>query len=286
MTTNEVYSSENSAYTITSAVSETLDFAKATADTTPGVESNTDANPDAANTSNLAEAAVQESDDMTPEDLACLCDERAATYAFLARLYQQEVDQELYDQLMEAEFPKKSGNDLMDEGHYGLAFYLSNTWVDQLMKLSIDYSKSFLGSGIDTYSAAYPFESVYTSEKRLLMQDARDEVIAIYRSCGLEKAESWKVGEDHISAELEFMSIMATRAAKALRSNDEDRAFSCLNTQYNFMTDHLSTWVPVFTNEVRHFADTLFYQSVANITEGFLYEDEEFLRGLVTSEDE
>ena len=30
------------------------------------------------------------------------------------------------------------------------------------------------------------FESVYTSEKRLLMQEARDEVLAIYRSAGLD----------------------------------------------------------------------------------------------------
>lgn len=161
----------------------------------------------------------------------------------------------------------------MDEGYYQIAKYLSNAWVDPLMKLSVDYTRAFLGSGIDTYSAAYPFESVYTSEKRLLMSDARDEVLAIYRSCGLEKSESWTVGEDHVAVELEFMGVLAHRAAKALRAGDEERAFSLINTQRNFMDDHLASWVPVFLSDTRRFADTTFYQGVANVTEGFLEED-------------
>ena len=128
---------------------------------------------------------------MTAEDLAALCESRSETYSFLARLFREEVDEALLAQLNDTDYPVSSGNGLMDEGYYQIAKYLSNAWVDPLMKLSVDYTRAFLGSGIDTYSAAYPFESVYTSEKRLLVSDARDEVLAIYRSCGLEKSESW-----------------------------------------------------------------------------------------------
>ena len=140
---------------------------------------------------------------MTAEDLAALCESRSETYSFLARLFREEVDEALLAQLNDTDYPVSSGNGLMDEGYYQIAKYLSNAWVDPLMKLSVDYTRAFLGSGIDTYSAAYPFESVYTSEKRLLMSDARDEVLAIYRSCGLEKSESWTVGEDLVAVELE-----------------------------------------------------------------------------------
>lgn len=222
--------------------------------------------------------------EMTSEDLAQLCEERAATYELLARLYREEVDASLLDQLMATDYPVSSGNASMDAGYYALAKYLSNAWVDPLTKLSVDYTKTFLGSGIDTYSAAYPFESVYTSEKRLLMQDARDEVLAIYRSCGLEKAESWTVGEDHLAVELEFMRVLAERTARALRSGNDERAFSLINTQRNFMDDHLASWVPVFANDVRRFADTLFYQGVADLTQGFLEEDATLLTDLVTPE--
>ncbi len=222
---------------------------------------------------------------MTVEDLAALCDSRAATYELLARLYRQEVDQKLLDELIATDYPVSSGNDLMDAGYYGIAKYLSNAWVDPLMKLSVDYTRAFLGSGIDTYSAAYPFESVYTSEKRLLMGDARDEVLAIYRSCGLEKSESWTVGEDHVAVELEFMRVLAHRTAAALRAGDEERAFSLINTQRNFMGDHLSSWVPVFLADVRRFAETGFYLGVADVTEGFIEEDAALLADLVSDHD-
>lgn len=221
---------------------------------------------------------------MTTEEVACLCEERAATYSLLARLYREEVDAELLEQLMATDYPVSSGNASMDAGYYALAKYLSNAWVDPLTKLSIDYTKTFLGSGIDTYSAAYPFESVYTSEKRLLMQDARDEVLAIYRSCGLDKSESWNVGEDHLAVELEFMAVLATRTARALRADEQEQAFSLLNTQRNFMNDHVACWVPVFANDVRRFSDTLFYQGLADLTQGFLEEDAALLDDLVDEE--
>lgn len=234
----------------------------------------------------ICDQAVEEAAEpqMAVEDLACLCDERAATYGFLARLYREEVDAELLEQLMATDYPVSSGNASMDAGYYALAKYLSNAWVDPLTKLSIDYTKTFLGSGIDTYSAAYPFESVYTSEKRLLMQDARDEVLAIYRSCGLDKSESWNVGEDHLAVELEFMQVLAVRAARALRAGEQEKAFSLLNTQRNFMGDHVASWVPVFVNDVRRFSDTLFYQGLADLTQGFLEEDAALLDDLVDDE--
>lgn len=220
---------------------------------------------------------------MTAEDLAALCENRSATYGFLARLFREEVDEALLAELNATDYPVASGNELMDAGYYAIAKYLSNAWVDPLMKLSVDYTRAFLGSGIDTYSAAYPFESVYTSEKRLLMGDARDEVLAIYRSCGLEKSESWTVGEDHVAVELEFMGVLAHRAAAALRAGDEERAFSLINTQRNFMDDHLASWVPVFLEDVRRFAATAFYQGLADLAQGFLKEDAALLADLVSA---
>ena len=218
---------------------------------------------------------------MTNAELADVCRQRAETYSLISRLYYEEVDQNLLDLLVDMRYPVETGNDLMDAGYYEIAKYLSNAWVDPLMRLSVDYSKTFLGSGIDAYSAAYPYESVYTSEKRLLMQDARDEVLAIYRSCGLDKSETWKTAEDHIAVELEFMRILCTRTAKRLDEDDEDAALKLLKTQYNFLDEHCSAWVPVFCNDVRRFTDTLFYQGAADLTEGFLEEDLAYLNDLL-----
>lgn len=227
-----------------------------------------------------AEHAIQD-DQMTNEELAALCEARATTYGWLARIYQSEIDEGMFEELCSMEYPVETGSDPMDIGYYIIAKWLSNAWVDPITRLSVDYTKTFLGSGIDTYSAAYPYESVYTSEKRLLMQDARDEVLAIYRANSLDKSASWNVGEDHIAVELEFMRILGSRTTKALRKGDTDRAASLLRTQRNFLQDHMATWVPVFTEDVRRFAKTMFYEGVSYVTEGFLEEDLVLLDGLV-----
>lgn len=232
-----------------------------------------------------ATAPVAE-EQMSADELAKLCETRATTYGLLARLFRSEVDEVMLEELKGMRYPVKTGNDLMDKGYYEIAKYLSNAWVDPLLELSVDHSKAFLGSGIDAHCAAYPYESVYTSEKRLLMQDARDEVLAIYRANGLDKAESWKVGEDHIAVELEFMRILNRRAARALEGGDMDKAFSRISTQRNFLNDHIAVWVPVFTEDVRRFAETLFYRGLADLTEGFLAEDQLLLESLVDEDNE
>ncbi|MFR8831359.1 MAG: molecular chaperone, partial [Eggerthella lenta] len=168
-----------------------------------------------------APATESLADEATVQEFVKLNEQRAATYGLLSRLYRVEVDQPLLDELHSMRFPAKTGNENVDEGYRLLATYLSNTWDNSITDLAIDYVRVFIGHGVDAFSAAYPFESVYTSEKRLLMQEARDEVLAIYRSAGLDKQDSWKEGEDHIALELEFEQIMATRTVEALRKGDE-----------------------------------------------------------------
>ena len=105
-------------------------------------------------------------DEATMQELVKLNEQRAATYGLLSRLYRVEVDQPLLDELRSMRFPAKTGNENVDEGYRLLATYLSNTWDNSVTDLAIDYVRVFIGHGIDAFSAAYPFESVYTSEKR------------------------------------------------------------------------------------------------------------------------
>jgi len=54
-----------------------------------------------------------------------------------------------------------------------------------LNDLAVDYARIFLGVGIAEGSAAYPYESVYTSKKRIIMQDTLDQVKAMYVAKGI-----------------------------------------------------------------------------------------------------
>ncbi len=224
--------------------------------------------------------------EVTLAEFAQTNDARAKAYGLLARLYAKEVDDDLLEQLRTASFPVHSGSAAADEGNRLMATYLSGVWSGTLQELAVDYVHAFIGSGMDAFSAAYPYESVYTSPKRLMMQEARDEVLAIYRSQALDKAAGWKESEDHIAMECEFMAAMAARTAEACRAGDEDRAVSLLKVQRNFLEDHLYAWSGMMTSDMRKFARTDFYKGLAAYTDGFLESDFELLGNVLGDEGE
>ena len=212
---------------------------------------------------------------------------RRSTYQLLIRFFRAEVDDDFLAVLREMRFPAHTGEPSMDRGHRLVVSYLSHADADVLTDLARDYSGTFIGSGNDGFSAAYPNESVYTSPKRLTMQDARDEVLMLYRAAGLEKLESEKEAEDHIAYELEFMAILTSRTIEVLRKGDEELAVSYLLQQRNFLEDHLLRWYPMMADDIAKFAKTSFYRGVGLITLGFLNSDAEFLNDLLEdAEDE
>lgn len=215
------------------------------------------------------------------DELIGLNKQRVNTYAMLSRMYAKEIDADYLEALRAVRWPVETGNEDADEGYRLLATFLSNTWIGTVDDLAADYVRCFLGKGKNGYSCAYPYESVNRSEKRLLRQDERDQVLAIYRSQGLDKREGFKEEEDHIAVELEFMQVMAARTTRALERGEEDRAGELFGVQREFMDEHLGVWTPNFTADLRKFAKTGFYQALASLTDGFLTTDKEFLRGLV-----
>ena len=223
-------------------------------------------------------------DEATMDDFIKLNEQRAATYGLLSRMYRVEIDEPFLQELRGMRFPASTGNKDVDEGYRLIAKYLSNTWDNSVTDLAVDFVRVFIGHGVDAFSAAYPFESVYTSEKRLLMQEARDEVLAIYRSAGLDKQDSWKEGEDHVALELEFEQILAKRTVDALAKGDEDEAAALLTTQKNFLDDHLAAWAPMMTSDMKRFAQTDLYRGLAYLTDGFLATDQAFLQDVLTEE--
>lgn len=217
-------------------------------------------------------------------DIEHLLEGRIATYGFLSRLYRLEVDQELLDEMCAMRFPTKTGNDDVDAANQLFCSYLNTVWERTLTELAVDYTRVFLGGGIDAYSASYPFESVYTSSKRLLMQEARDEVLAIYRANNIKVSSTVKLNEDHISLEMEFLQVLGKQALEAFRSDDGQKAAELLMTSYGFLMEHLISWTPLFLVDMKKFAKTDFYQALALMTSGFLAVDRELLEGLLAEE--
>ena len=216
------------------------------------------------------------------EELILLNAQRANMYGFLSRLYRAEIDEDLLEQLHNMHYRVSTGNKKVSKAHLLIATYLSGIWENTLIELAADYMRVFFGHGYNGHAAAYPFESVYSSERRLLMQGARDEVLALYRAAGLEKQESWKEGEDHIALELEYMQILAQRTGEALKQGDNKEAKKLIKSQFNFIQDHLGGWIPLLSEQMIRFASTDFYRGVAYLTEGFIETDFAVLKDMLS----
>ena len=230
----------------------------------------------------VMEEAVEEVAAPEEVNLVELMNARARSYGMLARLFREEVDLPTLRELQQMRFPQATGNAAADEGYHQLYDYLKRAWDDSVTELAIDYVSTFIGHGVNGYSAAYPYESVYTSERRLLMQEARAEVLATLRENELMRG-NWNEAEDHIALELEFMQRLSLRAADALSDDAEDEAIAYLRTSYDFLENHLLNWVPMLVADMRMHARTPFYQGLAQLTLGSLQEDEAVLRELLDS---
>ncbi|ACV21675.1 chaperone protein TorD [Slackia heliotrinireducens] len=217
-------------------------------------------------------------------NLVSVMEGRLATYSMLARLYRKEVDQAYLDKMLKMRCPVNTGSTDVDTGYRLFHKYLSGVWERTMEDLDRDYLRTFIGANTTGHSAAYPNESVHTSQDRLVMQDARDEVRAIYRAAGLENSEDWNQGEDHIAVELEYMAVETRRALAALKEDDLLTASRETMRQYNFLRDHLLSWVPFMVNDMLKFAQTDFYRALAYLTRGFLDVDRDFLENVLQEE--
>ncbi|MHC1711332.1 MAG: molecular chaperone [Solidesulfovibrio sp.] len=215
-------------------------------------------------------------------EYAAVIENRENLYRFLGRLYKIEADQALLDRMAGMSFPVGCGEDELDKGYRMLAGFLRQPGLDPLTDLAVDYARVFLGAGITKNGfAAYPYESVYTSPARLVMQDARDKVLAEYRAKGLDKIESLDVPEDHVALELAFMAHLCRETGQALAAKDWPALSASLHKQKDFLAQHLLNWVPTFCADVLQCAGTDFYKAVAGITNAYLRMEQAIIEDLI-----
>lgn len=185
---------------------------------------------------------------------------RAGFYSLLSRLYRREADGALLKALEAADFPRDCSGD-MAQGYAWLKAGLG----EESDELAADYARVFLAAGIAQGTEAAPYESVYTSTKHLVMQEAWEQVKEIYAARGLCAAGPEGLYEDHIACELAYMALLCREGTQA-----DQRAF---------LEEHLLNWAPAFCADVEAKAATDFYRGTARLTAAFLREERETLSG-------
>lgn len=228
----------------------------------------------------MAQTDTEERAALSDEQLIELFDSRASMYGLLAAVFRHELDADQIAEIKRMKFPRGTGNATLDQGFQDMYDYLRHSWDASVTELAVDYARTFIGSGTSGYSAAYLYESVYTSQRRLLGREARGEVLQYFRNNNLVKGK-WNDMEDHLAIELEFMQVMSLRAVQAFERGDEEAALNNARCQRDFVRDHLNNWLPMMTGDALKFAQTKFYQGVARVVLGYCDDDEKLLDELI-----
>ena len=131
----------------------------------------------------------------------------------------------------------------------------------ELEDLLWEYTRLFVGP----YKLPCPpWESVYTSAKRLMMQEAYDEVQGLYNGLGLKMGDP-NIMPDHIGAELNFLAVLFGN----LHNNPGKRVYY-KDIAKRFLDEHLMRWFPQFISDMEEAANLKFYKALAQVTKDFI----------------
>ena len=203
---------------------------------------------------------------------------RASFYRMLAQLYFKELTAEQVKHLAGMDFSGMSGDDeTIAEGYADIRRYLRHANGGTRQELACDYAHTFLAAGNYETFAATPYESVFTSEMGLLMQEARDEVYKTFCSQHIQPDESLHLPEDHISFEFEFVATMLDRINDAILDGAFGHACELAQVVSDFHRDHQLNWIDDLCDSVDDVAQTRFYKGVGTVTRGFVHADTEVI---------
>lgn len=220
-------------------------------------------------------------DEQTRLALVELMASRANIYRLLSRCYQSEVDAALAHELA-CDFSFESANDALTGGIDGMRHSLGDGDEAALEQLAVTFDRVFFGMGPLTARHAFPYESVYTSDRGIMMQQAYTQVVRIYREQALAKDASFTEPEDHVAVELAFMATLAERAGTFLSCGEggeaaDEAATETVRQSLEFLNNHLLNWTDRFCTELELAAATdgedSFYVHLARFTAAFLHED-------------
>ena len=135
---------------------------------------------------------------------------------------------------------------------------------DEMEDLLWEYTRLFIGP---YRLPCPPWESVYVSPKKLMLQDAASQVMSIYREAGFT-LDTADVLPDHIGAELNFLALLLRK------SHTEGEQNECYITlTQKFLSEHLVNWVSNFTEDVENAAELPFYKTLARLTRTMIMAD-------------
>lgn len=210
----------------------------------------------------------------TAELLVEVLESRSEFYLMLARFYSRPLTQEDIEALSESDFSSLGvGEPLLEEGWHDISRFLRKLHTGTRQLLATDFTMTFDGVASLEEEVAVPYASVFLSEEKLLSRAPRNEVFLLFKKETLRLREGVSLPEDHLSFELEFLSILSERTIEALKAGDHAQARHNLEVSGEFISKHILIWFKMLRDLAMQLLETRFYRGVLKITEGYLTMD-------------
>jgi TorA maturation chaperone TorD len=120
-----------------------------------------------------------------------------------------------------------------------------------------------------------PYQSSYGPQHTFSRVRDLSELAGFYAAFGFKVDDHHRELQDHLSLELEFLSILYSKQAIALEHGWTRRASLCEQARRKFISQHL-TWLPFFADKLREHATLSFYPAAIAWTETLLNTEPEY----------
>lgn len=212
------------------------------------------------------------------EDLVAALEGRAAFYDVLAALYYRPLTQEQIERIAAGDLAAfADGHELMAEGLHDIERALAKRNSGTRQDLAVDFTAAFAGTSSWKGRYATPYESVFTSEEGLLLQDSFHEVYHLFRQNSVRTGEGYDFPDDHLSFICEFEAILSHRTIEALKAGDVAAAREQAALAKTVLHEHILSWFDDFEELALRILTTRFYRGVLKASKGFFLFDANLL---------
>ena len=128
----------------------------------------------------------------------------------------------------------------------------------EIEELQTEYTRLFVGPAA---LPCPPWESMYRSPDRLMLQESYDALVALQAEAGLAMKQKGILA-DHIGAELHFLVLLLDR----IEGGQEQERASALALADRLLDDHLNKWTASFTRDLERAAAAPLYRALGPAT--------------------
>lgn len=171
-----------------------------------------------------------------------------------------------------------SSTDPEDNVACGLAMVQQAAAECNVERLTVEYTRLF-GGIKEGYGPPPPYESMY--RESCLMGATTEAVTRTYAEAGFGTIHAAAGPQDHIGAELKFMSLVCCEEISVWEREEPDAAVSSWKLQRGFLDEHLLRWVPAYCRRLQQETSERFYAGAAALTEHAVAADREIVGHLL-----